>query len=233
MTLRPSFVWLVAVGTLSCGGLAPDDGLDGAVGLDASDAHPPFFEGGLLGDASSSTDGATGVDAGPVSTCGPSNCIGCCRQDGTCDTDPSATSCGIYGSKCEVCPTGAVCNKPLLGCSFPVKQCDSTCKGCCVPPGTWDPKVGYCGVGIYDTSCGTSGQTCAICPAGNTCSAVSGGGGTCTPSKTPCTPQNCNGCCFGDVCAVGNQTMACGTGGQHCASCLIGHQKCVAGACGN
>lgn len=55
-----------------------------------------------------------------------------------------------------------------------------------------------------------------------------GRGGLC---KVPCSPATCNGCCDGDVCAVGNQDIACGTGGEACADCTAMHYTCISATC--
>ncbi|MEM9068729.1 MAG: hypothetical protein AAGE52_09490 [Myxococcota bacterium] len=45
-----------------------------------------------------------------------------------------------------------------------------------------------------------------------------------------CTPENCNGCCEGDVCQAGNSVTACGSSGDACTRC-VDAQSCRGGAC--
>jgi hypothetical protein len=51
----------------------------------------------------------------------------------------------------------------------------------------------------------------------------------------PCGRETCaTGCCYGDICAQGNQTIACGTGGFACTDCTsLGSPEweCVQGFC--
>jgi hypothetical protein len=59
----------------------------------------------------------------------------------------------------------------------------------------------------------------------------SGGGSGRTPDAEPtCDPSNCTGCCIEQICAQGNQAIACGMGGGACAVCSS-FQSCTGGVC--
>lgn len=45
----------------------------------------------------------------PVSTCSPSNCLGCCDANGRCATGSNATGCGKDGVQCVACAAGQQC----------------------------------------------------------------------------------------------------------------------------
>jgi hypothetical protein len=48
-----------------------------------------------------------------------------------------------------------------------------------------------------------------------------------------CSPMSCpNGCCYGRICALGKQNIACGTSGFACADCTLFGEVCMAGVCG-
>jgi hypothetical protein len=53
------------------------------------------------------------------------------------------------------------------------------------------------------------------------------GGGLCegTPS---CSPANCGGCCDGNTCVTGSDSIACGKQGQACTNCTVTGRTCVA-----
>jgi hypothetical protein len=64
---------------------------------------------------------------------------------------------------------------------------------------------------------------------GQACNEINGiAGGAC---QIPCSPASCMGCCESNVCAVGNQAIACGTGGAACTDCTASFQECSSGAC--
>jgi hypothetical protein len=61
---------------------------------------------------------------------------------------------------------------------------------------------------------------------------ASGGGGP----PPFCDAVSCStGCCYGNICALGNQSIACGGGGGECVDCTRSGQTsdvmCVSGAC--
>lgn len=45
-----------------------------------------------------------------------------------------------------------------------------------------------------------------------------------------CSPDNCQGCCNGDVCEAGDSSATCGTGGNQCQACPTG-ASCTGGVC--
>jgi hypothetical protein len=47
----------------------------------------------------------------------------------------------------------------------------------------------------------------------------------------PCSSSTCHGCCDGNICAEGDQSFLCGTGGAACNNCEPQGQTCMAGAC--
>jgi hypothetical protein len=48
-----------------------------------------------------------------------------------------------------------------------------------------------------------------------------------------CDPESCStGCCYGNICALGTQDIACGHGGAVCNVCTA-NQECVSGFCIN
>ena len=159
--------------------------------------------------------------------CGPSNCPGCCLGDNLCATGTADVACGHGGAGCLRCvPSNGMQCLPVQGgaggtCSAP--DCNSTtCPGgCCLN--------GQCMDGAAQTSCGPVGGTCQVCNANQYCYQ-----GQCLDG-TPCTPQNCAGCCTteadGGVCLLGTDDNECGSGGYDCQDCQIFHQACVSGVC--
>src|SRR5690606_11200342 len=118
------------------------------------------------------------------------------------------------GSVCVDCTSeGRSCDSATRQCSVGV--CDaSNCAGCCVGD--------LCLQGSELTSCGTGGEQCTTCAAGQICLTEEGGGGRCegTPS---CGPQNCAGCCTAaGQCVAGSDTIACGRQGEACEACAPG-----------
>jgi hypothetical protein len=47
----------------------------------------------------------------------------------------------------------------------------------------------------------------------------------------PCSPSTCPGCCYGAICAQGDQAQYCGSGGATCSDCAMNGKSCVAMAC--
>jgi hypothetical protein len=92
-----------------------------------------------------------------------------------------------------------------------------------------DVLMGGCVYTPADQYCGHGGVSCSACGANERCLAFSSGGGSCDATP-PCGPDSCAGCCFGNVCAVGDQNIACGSGGMACATCSDGG-SCVANTC--
>ncbi|HEY6460160.1 MAG TPA: hypothetical protein VIY73_08410 [Polyangiaceae bacterium] len=157
--------------------------------------------------------------------CGPSNCAGCCQNASICSQGIDGNACGHGGEQCQTCRAGGANTcEPVAGgggsCDF--AGCDpSNCDGCC--------SGDVCLVGATDEACGAGGVACAACNGGTTCTRDPNGAFGCA-AVTPCDPSTCGGCCDGLVCALGDQDVACGTGGVACAACASG-QSCGAGAC--
>ncbi|HEY3818167.1 MAG TPA: hypothetical protein VGL81_13400 [Polyangiaceae bacterium] len=167
----------------------------------------------------------------PQPDCGPTNCAGCCVDASTCaTTGRDDVACGGGGQACARClpaeQAGGCVPQPDGGgaCSscFP-------CGGCCVAGGPGDPLE--CLMGISQTECGSLGETCHACTGGTQCT-YGGTGGVCVmPEAGACGPATCPGCCDGDVCAVGDQLVACGKGGAACVDCGVYATACVASTC--
>jgi hypothetical protein len=165
----------------------------------------------------------------PQPDCGPSNCAGCCQGTSLCADGTDGVACGRSGEQCQRCVTaeggGACVPEPGGGgqcggyatCHYP------NCHGCC-------SSVTYCALGLSQSACGSNGETCHACTGGQQCAPSANGGGECVDAGA-CGPQNCPGCCQGDLCAIGNQDVACGTGGAVCVDCANSAQKCGAGTC--
>lgn len=155
-----------------------------------------------------------------VPKCNPETCKGCCVGD-VClvGTEPSA--CGVGGLTCTDCDsTGQACE--VVGekalCTGTPSCGPANCDGCCIGD--------ICIPGFDDTACGLKGVQCTNCGAtGSACSAAR----TCGP-KPKCGPDNCAGCCSGDVCVVATTSLACGKGGETCKTCGTGN-ACNAGVC--
>jgi len=161
----------------------------------------------------------------PQPDCGPSNCTGCCYDANDCSDGISADACGHGGGQCQGCgplENAKTCvPQPGGGGSCQTTCGPENCHGCC--DGT------TCLLGQSDSSCGSHGEACVACPQGESCKLFGPGtGGTC---DLPCSPQSCKGCCAGEVCAIGNQDIACGTGGEACADCTGEHFVCASGVC--
>lgn len=191
--------------------------IDGSNATDGSSIHDGALD---AGDA---------ADAGP--TCGPTNCKTCCQPDGKCAFTGSDSTCGNGGQACKVCPPGYHCSKNPY-CVKVVAECNpSTCDGCCT-----DPKLGLpsCVSGTDNFVCGTGGIRCQDCGSikGASCVPTAMGiGGSCQTKPQACSPSTCAGCCYGPVCAVGVQDLACGANGQACVDCTATSQTCTNHAC--
>ncbi len=164
----------------------------------------------------------------PQENCGPSNCTGCCGPN-TCSVGTSDVACGNAGAPCTRCVpsegTGqCVANPNGMGGTCTDQACGpKTCPaGCCTA-------AGECVYGESPTACGQNGAACVDCGGSMICV-----GGTCMVG-TPCTPQNCAGCCggqTGNTCLAGTDDGACGTGGFICQNCATFKQTCTMGSCG-
>jgi hypothetical protein len=157
--------------------------------------------------------------------CDATTCpFGCCTTDGTGNqfcvggTDPS--QCGASGAQCADCTQfGDLCDQGSRTCVPPGCNAKNCPDGCC----TGD--VCQHG-GKSDTACGFGGITCDDCAArGQTCSVDKTGNAVCV-GMPACGPQNCKGCCIGDVCVGGGDNTACGLGGGACQNCAGKNQVC-------
>lgn len=162
------------------------------------------------------------------SSCGPSNCAGCCVGPAFCSDGLSGLGgCGFGGQLCQVCSDGARCApRSGGGACGGAQRCDAvSCPfGCC--------QGDVCVVGVSDQACGTQGHACTACPQGQTCVESGSGGGICQ-SPPFCKPIDCspNGCCQGNQCMPGTSDSACGEGGTACVDCAATGHVCVAGHC--
>ena len=184
-------------------------------------------------------DGLTCNGAGQC-VCTPQSCRdGCCDGD-TCRPGDTNQACGDGGAACAPCGAGQSCQNQRCAACAPQctgKQCGpdgcgrscgncpdgqrcqngecicdavSCPDGCCANgPGN----SGVCRSGSNRQACGTGGERCAACPAGQDCL-----GRRCAV----CSPQTCpDGCCAANgTCQPGDAFGACGgPGGGPCASC--------------
>ncbi|MBL8920206.1 MAG: hypothetical protein JNJ54_15170 [Myxococcaceae bacterium] len=179
--------------------------------------------------------------------CGPGNCTGCCTSAGQCVSGIEPGSCGSVGAACTNCTlSGMTCQLgACIQSTFGVGGGSAgvgggsagacgrdTCAGCCLD--------GVCQLGVFDSECGTGGETCRGCnearcsalpkgsdgaPRGGRCLGGTGGG------SASCSRENCpTGCCVEGVCQSGTVDFACGRGGDECVVCEQG-AMCVAGMC--
>lgn len=183
-------------------------------------------EGGLP-DGGGDGQSEGGGDGG---TCNAANCpTGCCDSNNQCRLGTDIAACGAAGQKCEDCVADGFdqCEPNLKACIKKTPTCDVTScpNGCC---GTF-MGVDTCFSGVSSLACGTGGQKCADCTSTNeTCD-----GTTHKCVAQACGPQNCNGCCLGNVCQQGLQDNACGLGGFQCQNCSGMNQFCDQGKCSN
>jgi hypothetical protein len=210
-------------GTGSSGTTGAGTGSGDTPGTDVADATV---------DGASQPMGGTVFDAGsslPTGPCGPFNCQdGCCQADGTCFVATAGavnTPCGSNGEACATCPSGESC---LLGaCQRDLGETctPANCAGCCLAASpTGGTTSTQCFDGTQDNACGSGGVQCNRCtPAmnGGHCVADSPSGGHCE-DVGQCNASNCAGCCLGNVCAEGQQNVACGIRGAACQDCSDG-----------
>ena len=176
-----------------------------------------------------------------VNTCSSSApCLsGCCSSatSGTCQPGTTQAVCGAVGSVCTSCvgnangtaclSSGACgCNSasdcaPGHACDTSVHHCTTSCSptqlcntGCC--------SSGTCVGGGSLGACGSSGNTCAVCPSNTACASYSCDGTSCnvsyTPAGTVCNPGDPSNCLNPATC----------TGSS--ASCPL-RKGCAVGSC--
>ena len=164
--------------------------------------------------------------------CGPSNCAGCCDENGQCQAGDGRLSCGSDGISCRACPDDSSCTGGRCLSTHPACG-PHNCNGCCVISGGQTT----CHPGTERNACGAGGEICSGCEADERCEVRSQGsaGGVCTVASDAgtqsCGPQSCSGCCLlgssGPLCLSGLAHSNCGSAGGHCASCTAG-EACVA-----
>lgn len=155
-----------------------------------------------------------------VSTC-PTGCCTLFNGQLACVSGVSSLACGGGGAKCLDCTqNGQVCDANKHACEN--APCGpNNCKGCCAGS--------TCVNSQSDSQCGTGGLSCTDCTQQKeVCNASSG---QCTNIQPLCTPQNCKGCCAGDVCVVSETDSQCGLGGAACADCAAQSETCSSGTC--
>jgi hypothetical protein len=155
-----------------------------------------------------------------VTTC-PSGCCTLFNGQQACVSGVSSLACGNGGQQCSDCTqNGQVCDPSKQACvNAPCGP--NNCKGCCA--GT------TCVNAETDSQCGTGGLSCTDCTQQKELCNTSTG--QCTNTQPLCTPQNCKGCCSGDICVTSETDKQCGLGGGACTDCTQKSQTCNAGTC--
>lgn len=208
-------------------------------------AAPPHFVVRDAGDGDHSGIGFS--DADPISeaggndngsTCGPSNCLGCCLPDGFCTAGTEDTECGKNGALCGDCTASkSSCqDNTCAGCTPACEEkpcggsdsCGDVCQpgsGCC--DGCLEGET--CHPGTSPSLCGRGGEACSTCSSSGACESASCSTGTCQVTKTPdgeiCKGGRCyggtccTGCWDGGSCRSGTETANCGREGETCTSC--------------
>ncbi|MFT3711221.1 MAG: hypothetical protein QM817_26625 [Archangium sp.] len=156
----------------------------------------------------------------PPSTCGPSNCTGCCALDGTCTTGKARLECGREGEACSSCNSLEKCEDGLcvelpMAMDAGVDAGPVTCMcatSCCLPDGS-------CAPNNDPAACGSNRMFCGTCASGERC------------ELGRCTSAVCTGC-FDPlgVCRSGTENLTCGSDGGVCLSCGI-DQECQGSRC--
>ncbi len=163
----------------------------------------------------------------PPGGCSYATCSGCCDSSGGCHQDSDTSACGGQGEQCLVC--NQLCIDGI--CLSPTSDCGpSNCTGCCLGNDV-------CTDGLHAGACGSGGMQCESCnPAtgGGKCApSTSGAGVACEfPTSAVCNDAICpTGCCVGDLCVVGTQDVACGSGGIGCQDCTQNGRTCIGRTC--
>ena len=157
-------------------------------------------------------------------TCNQANCPGCCFGNQCVQgTDPK--ECGAFGQQCQDCVVqGESCTPQPGGGSCQFQQCGpQNCMGCCA-----GNAGNQCVTGVDQAACGELGQQCQNCTSlMEQCQQQGPGfGGACVAQQL-CGPQNCPGCCLGNMCVPGFDPNACGDFGQQCQNCAFPGGACV------
>lgn len=160
-------------------------------------------------------EGGAVPGGGPeVTTCTPSNCAGCCRDD-KCEDGTSESACGEGAAACETCSGAQRCTAGR--CKEPCGP--NNCTGCCDGDTCLD--------GSATEKCGGEGAACSSCTAE---------GASFVCSNHTCIDGSCqatcvNGCCTAAGCQPGTTASACGTGGEACIDCGYGRTCGPARSC--
>jgi hypothetical protein len=164
-----------------------------------------------------------GGACGGKQTCNQLNCRGCCMGI-VCVDGMTDSACGSNGDDCKACASGESCQivYPWGGACEAPPFCSANCFGCC--------QDSQCMTGDSDTVCGGNTSACQDCTRFGAHCGMGLNGHKCV-INSGCTAQSCAGCCYGDVCAVGTQAVACGVMGAACVDCSHTGQVCVAGSC--
>ncbi|HEY5146170.1 MAG TPA: hypothetical protein VII82_05360 [Polyangiaceae bacterium] len=168
----------------------------------------------------------------PPGPCGPFTCQnGCCQADGTCFVaTPGAanTPCGSNGEACTTCASGESCLGAACQRDLGEPCTPANCAGCCLVGSVASGKIvstlPQCYDGTQDAFCGSGAGLCERCSPvmnGGHCVADAPSGGHCE-EVGQCNASNCAGCCLGNVCAEGQQNIACGIRGAACQDCSDG-----------
>jgi hypothetical protein len=152
-----------------------------------------------------------------VQDCNAKTCpTGCCER-GECLAGADPDECGTAAQACQHCASqGLSCDPTSRKCGG--NKCGpGTCPGCCIGD--------LCVGGTDPNACGRAGQQCQNCAAQGTVCQPTSPGGICEGQPT-CGPQNCPGCCIGNICVAGIDDSACGLAGQQCQNCSNGGLSC-------
>jgi hypothetical protein len=200
--------------SIACGGsqLAdhPADAGSQTVAVDGGDLDAPSDASIQFIDSAFPFDGRHLPN--PPMACGPDTCTsGCCNTQGDCVTGLDIHACGGAGNLCLDCAVqGEFCVAFPYGggvCTKSAKCGPQNCPGCC--------QGDTCIATWTSNACGTNGEACVTCAAGDLCK------GSCIHQQPTCDSTDCVGCCAGagSFCTPGTADNACGIGGQLCQSC--------------
>ena len=164
-------------------------------------------------------DGGGGTCSTSAQGCDSVTCSNGCCSNGVCVDGESPDACGGAGAACKACASGEFCEGTVCRPGVPCGPQD--CAGCC---GGADGNT--CLTGQDGNECGIGGIVCQNCAI----FAQACVNGACVV-PVACSPTTCPGCCYGDVCAVGDQAFLCGAGGAVCLNCQNSNSQCVNGAC--
>jgi hypothetical protein len=209
----PIVVFLSSLAMLAvapgCGSGAGDESVSST--SDALRRHPDAGAGSSSGGSSSGSSSSGGSSGG--------SCAGCIDASGNCQVGTSDNACGSNGNACAACGNevcaGGFSDGNICFCS----TCTDS-QGYCLPESACPPpgaSIGCntgcvlgdtCESGTSVQACGSNGNDCAVCAAGQLC--VGGG----------CVPQTCLGCLDASGnCQPGTSVNACGNGQNSCAPC--------------